>query len=385
LKQCWIPTQLGDLLNTVSRPVVVQPTEEYRLLGVRLNGAGPFLREVKLGSQIAAGTLYMVEEEDFVYSRLFAWRGAFGVIGRDLSQSFVSNEFPLFQPRDNKIDVRFLCYWFRLPSSLRWVASDCSGSTPLTRNRYKEEYFLALKIPIPTLFEQRRIVSKIEHLSTKIEMGRGLHKDICRTSSAMLRSVFRDTVENAERVPIKEVAPLVRRPVDVQIDKAYPELGIRSFGNGTFHKPALAGSEVGTKKLYRIQPGDLIFNNVFAWEGAVAVAQPEDAGRVGSHRFITREPDLERVTADFLRFYFLTQEGLKKLGEASPGGAGRNRTLGLKKLDAIQVPVPPLGQQRWFDSLQMKVREAKAFQKKTAAELDALLPSILDKAFKGEL
>ena len=67
-----------------------------------------------------------------------------------------------------------------------------------------------------------------------------------------------------------EVAPLVRRPVEIDLDAAYPELGVRSFGRGTFHKPELPGVEVGNKKLFRICAGDLVFNIVFAWEGAVA-------------------------------------------------------------------------------------------------------------------
>ena len=39
----------------------------------------------------------------------------------------------------------------------------------------------------------------------------------------------------------------------------------------------------------------------------------------------------------------------------------------------------------YFDNLQAKVETLKRLQNETAAELDALLPSILDKAFKGEL
>jgi type I restriction enzyme S subunit len=143
--------------------------------------------------------------------------------------------------------------------------------------------------------------------------------------------------------------------------------------------------EVGTKKLYRIEPGDLVFNNVFAWEGAVAVARPKDAGRVGSHRFITCVPQRETATARFLRFYFLTEEGLAKVGEASPGGAGRNRTLGLQALGEIQVPVIPFQKQVWFDDLQSRMDEVAEARTRSELELDALLPSILDRAFKGEL
>jgi len=39
----------------------------------------------------------------------------------------------------------------------------------------------------------------------------------------------------------------------------------------------------------------------------------------------------------------------------------------------------------YLDDLQAKVDRLKALQAQIAAELDALLPSILDKAFKGEL
>lgn len=126
----------------------------------------------------------------------------------------------------------------------------------------------------------------------------------------------------------RPVAPLVRRPVEIDLAVTYPELGVRSFGKGTFHKPGLPGIEVGTKRLFRIEKDDLVFNIVFAWGGAVAVAKEDDDGRVGSHRFLTCVPDSSRASSQFLRYFFLTEDGLQQLGQASPGGAGRNRTLG---------------------------------------------------------
>jgi type I restriction enzyme S subunit len=53
------------------------------------------------------------------------------------------------------------------------------------------------------------------------------------------------------------------------------------------------------------------------------------------------------------------------------------------------VPLAPLAEQRLIanhlDELRVKVRSLEQVQAETAAELDALLPSILDQAFKGEL
>lgn len=94
-------------------------------------------------------------------------------------------------------------------------------------------------------------------------------------------------------------------------------------------------------------------------------------------------PAPETATVEFLRFYFSTPEGLQKLGEASPGGAGRNRTLGLKKLESLQVPVPPIGRQHWFDRLQTKAHEARTIRANTAQDVEALIPAMLHEIFDG--
>ncbi len=138
----WRPTPLLGILKPVSRSEKVNPTKEYRLLGIRLDGVGPFLREIKIGSQISAKYLSKVKAGDFIYSRLFAWRGAFGVIDPTLSDCYVSNEFPTYEPNLNEIDVDFLKLWFRLPAIISKVESGCSGSTPLTRNRFKEDFLV---------------------------------------------------------------------------------------------------------------------------------------------------------------------------------------------------------------------------------------------------
>ena len=63
--------------------------------------------------------------------------------------------------------------------------------------------------------------------------------------------------------------------------------------------------------------------------------------------------------------------------------------INLGNLERLKVTVPLLVDQRVItdklDALQAKVDEVKRLQAETQAELDALLPSILDRAFKGEL
>ena len=64
-------------------------------------------------------------------------------------------------------------------------------------------------------------------------------------------------------------------------------------------------------------------------------------------------------------------------------------SLNAGKILGTSLPLPPLSEQRrivaGLDALQAEVDALKRLQAETAAELDALLPAILDRAFKGEL
>jgi type I restriction enzyme S subunit len=215
--------------------------------------------------------------------------------------------------------------------------------------------------------ESNKLVGQIEDEQTAL---------LIRRVSELAKGVPRDCMA--------EIAPVVRRSVEIDPEAWYPELGIRSFGKGTFHKEAIKGSDLGSKRLFQIMPGDLLFSNVFSWEGAIAVVRPEDKGRFGSHRFISCVPDAERATAQFLCWWFLAEEGLADIRAASPGAAGRNKTLGIKKLEAIEVPLPPIEKQREFGELIRHTQRARTIHQQMSVSLEALMPALLDQAFRGE-
>ena len=376
---------LRELLTSVSRVENVDPHKQYRILGAHWYAKGLYIKDTKFGSEIRADKVYRIERGDFVYNRLFAWKGSFAVATEEDSGCYVSNEFPAFSTDPARVNALYLQRYFNRASVWTEALGLSSGGTPTSRNRLKEDKLLSMKIPLPPLQEQQRIVARIEELAAKIEEARGLYTSIDSDIYGTLLSAYNNIIEGAQHLPMRVVAPLERRPVEINLEEEYFELGIRSFGKGTFHKPSITGASLGTKRIFSIEEGDLLFNIVFAWEGAVAVAQPEDRGRVGSHRFLTCVPKKDLATSSFLRFHFLTDEGLQQLLDASPGSAGRNRTLGIKALEEIRVPVPPFEKQQWFDSLQERFNQARHFRSEASSELDALLPSVLDKAFKGAL
>ncbi|MFG1284521.1 restriction endonuclease subunit S [Xanthobacter autotrophicus] len=182
-----------------------------------------------------------------------------------------------------------------------------------------------------------------------------------------------------------EIAPLVRRPVLTRAEELYREIGIRSFGKGVFHKAPVTGLDIADKRVFTVEPGDLLFNIVFAWEGAVAVATEAERGMIGSHRFLTCVTDKSKADARFLNYWFTQAEGRDQLLRASPGGAGRNRTLGVEKLAAIHVPLPPLDEQRRIvariEELAAKAEEARQLRSMAQEEAGAIFSKSVGSLF----
>ncbi len=365
-------------------PVRVEPESKYPVIGVFGFGRGPIDRPSVSGSEISAGTLYRVRGGQFIYSRLKAFEGAYTVVPDTFDGRFASNEFPTFDIDESLAIPRYLSWLFREPRIWRDIASQSKG-IGARRERVHPEQVLAFRAPLPPLEEQRRIVARLDRVAVLVERRRQESAAAEADMQALLSKAFARIVESAPHRPIAEVAPLVRRPVEIEPDGLYPELGVRSFGRGTFHKPVLRGSHLSWQKLFRIEKGDLVFSNIKAWEGAFAVAGAADHGRVGSHRYLTCVPNLQLGIANFLWFYLQTSAGLTAVQAASPGSADRNRTLGQAALESIKVPLPPLEIQHWFDRLQAKAREARAIRASTAQDVEALIPAMLHEIFSGRV
>lgn len=129
-------------------------------------------------------------------------------------------------------------------------------------------------------------------------------------------------------------------PVDVQLETNYKQIGIRSHGKGVFHKDAVTGQELGNKRVYWVHSEAFTVNIVFAWEQAVALTSSAEQGFIASHRFLMFLPKENRADLKFVLLFFLRKRGKSLLELASPGGAGRNKTLGQDSFAELKITLP---------------------------------------------
>jgi len=242
---------------------------------------------------------------------------------------------------------------------------------------------VGVEIPLPPLAEQQAIVARLDALAEKARQVESHLDAVERDAEHLLALRFRDAIDDAPMRSMADVAPSIRRTVAIDIDTRYREVGARSFGKGLFIKPDFDGAEATWQKPVWIKAGDLVLSNIKAWEGAIGIAGDAHDGCIASHRYITCVPDPERATTGFLAYYLLTEDGLEKIGLASPGTADRNRTLSLGNLGKIEVPVPPLSAQQAFNHMKAEIAALKAKHAAIRQANAALLPATLERVFKA--
>ncbi len=149
----YVSVTLGDLLEESKVREKVELDKNYKLLGVRWWGGGVFIREEKSGREIKGSHLYRVSPGTLVYNRLFAFRGSFALIGIEHEGCYVSSEFPTFiiNPlvTDAEAKGQYIIHCLNSPNYLKIVDKLSTGSTKMSRNRFKADRFLAMKIEMP--------------------------------------------------------------------------------------------------------------------------------------------------------------------------------------------------------------------------------------------
>jgi len=246
---------------------------------------------------------------------------------------------------------------------------------------------------LPPISEQRRIVARIEELAAQINEARGLRQQAAKDAEALLSAIAHradlaaKAKENAgwKRRRLSEVIRLVDDSHKVDPIGSYPNLGIYSFGRGLFHKPAINGLATSAKALRRVKAGQFIYSRLFAFEGAYGMVTKEFDGAFVSQEYPTFECDPQCVRAEFLVAYFRPSHVWKDVARGSKGLGDRRQRVQPEQILAHELWLPPIDWQNRLAKVHAEVDGLKRLQAETAAELDALLPAILDKAFKGEL
>jgi type I restriction enzyme S subunit len=165
----WRRVDLNSVMQLAKDYVNVTPSASYQNLGIYSFGRGLFAKSDIEGSKTSAKILNRVHTGQFIYSRLFAFEGAYGFVPPEFDGYFVSNEFPAFDTDPEQLDARWLASYLRSPD--RWIElASSSKGLGVRRQRVPIESLSAYKVWLPPIEQQRamaRISDALDFISSE--------------------------------------------------------------------------------------------------------------------------------------------------------------------------------------------------------------------------
>jgi type I restriction enzyme S subunit len=378
---------LGEVVRHRNQFIQINDLENYKRCRVQLHAQGIVLRDIVPGAEIKTKKQQVCRPGEFLVAEIDAKIGGFGIVPPELDGAIVSSHYFLFVIDEIRLNRGFLEYFIRTPYFREQVTAQ--GSTNYAAIRPAN--VLSYKIPLPPLAEQRRIVACIEELAVKIEEARGLRSKVGEEIEAFLASSSDSAFKMRSSWRVARVGDFCETPQYGYTESATNEqigprfLRITDIQNGQVDWKNVPFCNCPYPEKYLLEENDLIFARTGGTTGKSFLIRKCPKAVFAS--YLIRLRVKHSVSVEYLYRYFQTPSYWGQITDEKKG-TGQPNVNG-KKLANIQVPIPPLPEQRrivaYLDELQAKVDTLRHIQAETSAELNALLPAVLDRAFKGEL
>jgi len=388
----WPKANLSEVLRLADTSVPSSQLAEVNLAGVYSFGRGLFARGPMSPSNTSYRSYNRLVVDDFVISQPKAWEGALARVTPDFDGWYLSPVFSTFRADRSRLDPAFLDWyckrdaiWIELQRNSRGIGA--------RRETVSPETFLALEIPLPPPAEQRRIVARIEELAAKIEEAKALRKRAGEEAEALYSKQV-DALFSSCGGQMTEIGEAFRVTTGGTPSRSNPaywggEVMWVSSGEVAFcrirdtrEKITTEGVDSSNAKIYPPSTVLLAMIGQGKTRGQCAILDCNAATNQNVAAIHVYETE---HLPEYVYWWLLSsyqRSRATETGTAQPALSG-------ERVKRMSIPLPPASEQRrivaQLDALQVEADALKRLQAETAAELDALLPSILDKAFKGEL
>jgi restriction endonuclease S subunit len=334
---------------------------------------------------------------DLVVSGINAGKGAIAIYGMENKNPATATiHYSSYEVNSDLSDIEYLWFFFRsevfreilrlgLPNGIK---------TELRPNK-----FIALEIPLPPLPEQKRIVKKIKEIEEKTK-SLAKQNDL---SFAGADSIIDSYVEKIilvndkwQRFPLKQKAKI--NPSKAELngfgdskEVSFLPMPAVDDKTGTIKAPLIKKySEVKSGYTY-FRDGDVIFAKITPCmeNGKSAVCKNlVNAVGFGSTEFHVIRPDTKELLPEWVHLIVRSKKFREEAEKNMPGTAGQKR-VPKEFLEDYLFPVPDITEQKAIiehankliqkqDLLKMKINNRGGY-------ILALTPSVLAKAFNGEL
>jgi type I restriction enzyme S subunit len=381
---------LGDVLTLDREPVRVDRTTNYPNLGLYSFGRGPFEKPPIKGSRTSAATLYRVRAGQFIYSRLFAFEGAFGVVPERMNGWFVSNEYPTFDVDTSQALAAFLRLMICRPSAWEELAGMTVGMGH-RRQRLRPEDFLSLQIELPPLNEQRSIVEIVAAIDQAL--------DTCDRELVCLREVLRSAQRDLDDRD-HEIGELSNCVTDIEAGRSpkcedrppsgdeWGVLKVSAIREGRFvpSEAKALPSEIEPLTRAEVRTGDVLMSraNTSALVGAVCRVGKTPSKLLLCDKTLRLAIDPRTADPDYLVEALALPSVRAQIEEAATGSSASMKNIPQRGVRALSIPLPSLPEQQQLARRFGAIRRTMDDIRTELAACRQLRSSVIDRLLSGD-
>ena len=367
-------------------------------------------------------TAYIVKSTDYsdAYATPVLTAGKSFILGKTNETDGIFDQLPVIIFDDFTTATQFVNFRFKVKSSamkilhintdlvipkyifyrLQIIQFDHS-----THKRYWIQSYSKIKVLIPPLDEQSRIVAHIEELFSELDKAVDTLKTTKEQLAVYRQAVLKDAFDNAQAMcerftPIEELLVTDRKgmstgPFGTMLKKhehkttGVPMLGIENIDSGKFidgNKIFVTPEKAAELKSFALKSGDIIISRS-GTVGELCVVPPRMEGALLSTNLMRVSLDCQKVLPEYF-IYLFQSKGivLDQVKELCKGSTRifLNQTI----LKQIQFPIPNVHEQlQIINTIESRLTFCDNIEKTVdtaLAQADAMRQSILKQSFEGK-
>jgi len=281
-----------------------------------------------------------------------------------------------------QLDQQYLYYYLKSDITLYFIKAVATGSV---RDNLKFAMLCDFPINLPSIDGQREIVQKLDKLKSIIDLRQQELRKLDELIKARFVEMFWDYKAETS---LSTVATVTGRLTKNSKRNTMPlRLPYLRVANVSFNKIDTSDMlEIGLteKEMAKtlLQYGDLLFvegNGSPDQIGKVAVWKDEIIPCVHQNHLIKARFS-EAVLPVFAMYYYMTENGRQQIRSKAVSTSGLY-TLSIKKIEDLQIPLPPIQLQKEFASFVAQVDKSKVALQKSLDETQILFDSLMQKYF----
>ncbi|MFA6295170.1 MAG: restriction endonuclease subunit S [Candidatus Paceibacterota bacterium] len=288
------------------------------------------------------------------------------------------------------IDKDFLFYF------LQSFEKEIVGNSGAVFNSINKRQIENIKILLPSLFEQKRIVKTLDEIFEKLEKAKVNTEINIDNSKKVLELYLSNELRKAQKCGYEKLLGDVCEQVEYgsssksKPDGKVPVLRMGNIQNGRFDWNKLVYSDNDDEiKKYSLKYNDVLFNRTNSPElvGKTAIYKGEMSAIFAGY-LIRIHRNKKLLDADYLN-YFLNSQMAVDYGRTVFISSVNQANINGQKLKGYPIPVPPISDQKAIviklDQLSSQTKKLESIYQKKLADIEELKKSVLSKAFSGEL